>query len=284
MEIQDKKLATAIEAIWDAAEVLFEKKDLARYVLKLEEAWDLLPLPKELYDDSYHIASFIAETYLELKDFPYALKWARTLQHCDPERADDGGREFILGKVLFDSKEMSEAEVQLSIAMHKSAGRVFEGADEKYLHAFKGIASVVEEELPDSIYEQIEQLSEAGNDLADADNYDGAIAKFTEALELIPAPKNNWEASTWLYASIGDMQFLKDDFKAAADNFFDALNGPDAQTVGFIHLRLGECLLELKQEDKSLDHLLRAYMLEGAEIFAAEDSKYFDFLRERVEL
>ncbi len=51
-----------------------------------------------------------------------------------------------------------------------------------------------------------------------------------------------------------------------------------------MHLRLGEDLFELEQKDESLDHLLRAYMLEGKEIFDGEDAKYFEFLSERLEL
>ena len=284
MEIADQKIITAIEAIWQEAEMLFEKNDLARYAQKLEEAWDLLPEPKHSYDDSFDLAFTIAETYLELKDFPAMLRWAKTLQSCDPERDDDGDREFLLGRAFFENNAMNEAEQYLTIAMHKSGGRVFEGADEKYLHVFKGLASVVEEELPGEIYQQIETLSEAGNVLAEEENYDAALAKFSEALQLLPDPKHEWEASTWLYASIGDMQFFKADYTAAMNSFYDALNGPDAAAIGFVQLRLGECLFELKQEDKSLEHLLRAYMLEGAEIFAAEDSRYFDFLKSRVEL
>lgn len=284
MELHDQKIVAAIEAIWEEAEVLFENNDPARYALKLEEAWDLLPAPKEVYDESYHIALAIAETYLILKDYPALLRWANTLQQCDTERADDGEREFVLGKAFFENGNMKEAETYFTTAMHKSAGRVFEGVDEKYLHVFPGLASVVEEELPPHIYERVEALSEAGNELADADDFDGAIARFTEALQLLPEPARNWEASTWLFASIGDMYYFKSDYQAAANNFFEALNGPDAQANGFVNLRLGESLYELNQHDQALEYLLRAYMLEGTEIFAEEDPRYFVFLKTRVKL
>ncbi|MBS0031632.1 tetratricopeptide repeat protein [Chitinophaga sp. 22321] len=284
MEITDPKIITAIEAVWQEAEMLFEKNDLARYAQKLEEAWDLLPVPKQQYDDSFDLAFTIAETYLELKDFPAMLRWAKMLQQCDPERDDDGDREFLLGMAFFENNVMTEAEQYLTIAMHKSGGRVFEGADEKYLHVFKGLTAVTAEELPEEIYQQIESLSEAGNVLAEEENYDAALAKFSEALQLLPDPKHEWEASTWLHASIGDMQFFKGDYIAAKHSFYDALNGPDAAGIGFVQLRLGECLFELNEEERSLEHLLRAYMLEGAEIFSAEDSRYFDFLKSRVEL
>ncbi|MGF6927411.1 tetratricopeptide (TPR) repeat protein [Chitinophaga sp. W2I13] len=284
MELHDQKIVAAIEAIWEEAEVLFENNDPARYALKLEEAWELLPAPKEVYDESYHIALAIAETYFILKDFPAMLRWANTLQQCDPARADDGECEFVLGKARFENGDMKGAEEYFTTAMHKSAGRVFEGVDEKYLHVFSGLATVVEEELPADIHEKVEALSEAGNELADADDFDGAIARFTEALQLLPEPARNWEASTWLYASIGDMYYFKGNYEAAANSFYDALNGPDAQANGFVNLRLGESLYELNQHDQSLEYLLRAYMLEGKEIFAEEDPRYFIFLKTHVKL
>ncbi|MBO9728103.1 MAG: hypothetical protein J7623_05640 [Chitinophaga sp.] len=284
MQIQDQKIIAAIEGIWEEAEVLFDKSDLARYAQKLEEAWELLPQPKQSYEDSFPLAGAITATYLELKDFPAMLRWAKILQECDPERQDDGEKEFMLGQALFENGAMEEATKYLHVAMQKSGGRVFEGADEKYLHVFQGLASMVEEALPDDVYEQIEILSEAGNALADEENYDAALEKFKTALELLPAPRHEWEASTWLNASIGDMLFFKGDFAAAAPAFYEALNGPDAHAIGFVQLRLGECLYELKDETKALEHLMRAYMLEGVEIFAEEDSRYFDFLKTKVEL
>ena len=130
----------------------------------------------------------------------------------------------------------------------------------------------------------IEQLSEEGNALAEKNDFDVAIEKFQQALAIVPTPKNEQEASLWLYAAIGDMYFMKDDYENSAENFYNALNCPDGQVNGFVHLRLGEDLFELEQKDKSLDHLLRAYMLEGKEIFDGENKKYFEFLSEKVEL
>lgn len=138
--------------------------------------------------------------------------------------------------------------------------------------------------INDADFAQIEKLSEEGNALAERDDFDGAIKKFEQALAIVPSPKNDYEASTWLHASIGDMYFSKGDYETSANNFYDALNCPDGQVNGFVHLRLGEDLFELNQKDKSLDHLLRAYMLEGREIFEGEDEKYFKFLSEKVEL
>jgi tetratricopeptide (TPR) repeat protein len=139
-------------------------------------------------------------------------------------------------------------------------------------------------ELSDELYEQIEELSEQGNDLVDDDDFEGALEKFQSTLDLLPDPKTDWEASLWLYASMGDMYLFTEDFESAKENFFNALNCPDGQESGFVHLRLGESLLELGEEDKAVDHLLRAYMLEGPEIFEEEEDKYLEFLKSKVDL
>lgn len=139
-------------------------------------------------------------------------------------------------------------------------------------------------EIPDEDYARIEKLSEEGNNLVDRNEFAMALQKFKKALELVPSPKNKWEASLWLYASIGDMYLFMEDFEQAKDSFFNALNCPDGQESAFVHLRLGEALYELKEEENALDHLLKAYMLEGEEIFNEEEEKYLDFLKSRIEL
>lgn len=138
--------------------------------------------------------------------------------------------------------------------------------------------------ISDTDSDLIDDLSKEGNQLAEANDFDAAIKKYEQALAIVPQPKNEQEAAMWLYASIGDMYFFKEDYETSAENFYNALNCPDGQANGFVHLRLGEDLFEMEQKDKALDHLLRAYMLEGKEIFDGEDGKYFEFLSEKVEL
>jgi tetratricopeptide (TPR) repeat protein len=138
------------------------------------------------------------------------------------------------------------------------------------------------DELDDKLYDQITLLSEEGNELADEEKYEEALEKFCDALKLIPTPKIDWEASMWLYASIGDMYFSLEKYQEASDSFFDALNCPDGQANAFVHLRLGESLFETKQKDKAKEHLLQAYMLDGEEIFSEEDPKYFQLIKDII--
>ena len=48
--------------------------------------------------------------------------------------------------------------------------------------------------------------------------------------------------------------------------------------VPFIHLRLGQCELELGNRERAVDELARAYKGGGEELFSGEDPKYLGLL------
>ena len=137
-------------------------------------------------------------------------------------------------------------------------------------------------ELADAIHEQIETLSAAGDALLERDDPAGAIAQYQTAFELLPEPKTDWEAGTWLLAAIGDACFLQGEFAHGRNSLMQAMHFPDAIGNPFLHLRLGQCQFELGDLDRAADELMRAYMSEGSEIFAEEDEKYLAFLASRA--
>jgi tetratricopeptide (TPR) repeat protein len=51
-----------------------------------------------------------------------------------------------------------------------------------------------------------------------------------------------------------------------------------------VHFNKGLCHFELEELDHATDSFTRAYMLEGEEAFEAADSKFFDFLKTRIEI
>lgn len=137
-------------------------------------------------------------------------------------------------------------------------------------------------ELSDEIYNKVQELSEEGNQLADNEKYMEAIHKFADAYRLLPEPKTDWEASTWLLASIGDMWHSLNDHEKSAAAMYDALNSPGGTENPFIYLRLGESLFELGDKKAAKENLLRAYMLDGKDIFENEDPKYFQVIADIV--
>lgn len=138
-------------------------------------------------------------------------------------------------------------------------------------------------ELSDADYDRIEVLSEEGNDLYEQEKIRPALRKYEKALEIVPEPKTDWEASTWLYTSIADCHFSLVELVDAKNNYYNALNCPDGLSNGYIHLSLGQVLFELEETQKSKDSLLRAYMLDGLEIFEDEDPKYLDSIKDLID-
>ncbi len=130
----------------------------------------------------------------------------------------------------------------------------------------------------------LDSLSEQGNEEMDNENYPEAIEYFNKALEVIPEPKDDWEASGWLYASIGDAYFCMEKYADALDALHKAYDIYGTEDMNpFILLRLGQCYYHRQDKKNSLDFLLRAYMMEGEEIF--EDAEeYLDYLKSNVKL
>lgn len=133
--------------------------------------------------------------------------------------------------------------------------------------------------LPSDIDQEIEKLSSEGDALADEEKYREANEKFIKALEMLPEPLEQWEASTWLLTAIGDMHFLQENYEHAKLALSDAMHCPEAIGNPFIHLRLGQSQYELGNQTRAADELTRAYMSEGKEIFMDDDPKYFEFLK-----
>lgn len=139
-------------------------------------------------------------------------------------------------------------------------------------------------ELPPDIYQNVLAFSERGDELAADGEYVAAISEYGEALTLIPGPKNNWAATTWLLAATADAAFLANEPEFALETLSYAMTCPDAIGNPFLHLRFGQVLFILGQLDRAADELMRAYMGGGAEMFVDEHPRFLEFLGTRAQL
>ena len=130
---------------------------------------------------------------------------------------------------------------------------------------------------------RLDELAITGNRLVDRKDYRAAISAWQQGVDLLPEPKRDWEAYTWLYASIGDSCFQQRRLLDAKDAFENALNGPGGPVNPFIQYRIGQILVRLGDEKKGVDHLLRAYMLDGEDIFVSDDegSEFLGLLKRK---
>jgi hypothetical protein len=78
------------------------------------------------------------------------------------------------------------------------------------------------------------------------------------AWDLLPGPQTDWSAATWILGAIGDVNFQQGNYEAGRDNLAMAMQCPDAIGNPFLHLRLGECQIELGNLDRAADELARA--------------------------
>jgi tetratricopeptide (TPR) repeat protein len=142
---------------------------------------------------------------------------------------------------------------------------------------------MMESEIPQHLHNRILQLSAEGDSLAEKSEFEKAIAKYNEAWALVPEPKNDWEASTWLMTAIGDACFLSGYHSSGVEALQYALTCPGGNYNPFILMRLGQCQLEKEDASAAVEYLCRAYMLEGKVIFSSENPKYFEFLKTKIQ-
>jgi tetratricopeptide (TPR) repeat protein len=138
-------------------------------------------------------------------------------------------------------------------------------------------------ELPDDIYNKIVALSEEGDLFAEKEQFDDALTHYHEALSLLPEPKTDWEAATWLYTAIGDACFSKQDFDEALNAFEKALTSADGTGNPYIWFSLGQVFFEQGNKEKAKTHFFSAYMLDGDAIFEDENPEYYELIKDDVD-
>lgn len=136
--------------------------------------------------------------------------------------------------------------------------------------------------LSAATHEAIKAHCAEGDRLAELREFEAAIATYNKAWELIPFPRNDWEAATWVLAAVADAAFLAGYLTTAREAIEYGMTCPGAIGNPFMHLRCGQIFYDLQHENRAADELMRAYMGAGESLFATEDPKYLKFLRTRA--
>lgn len=128
--------------------------------------------------------------------------------------------------------------------------------------------------------QSVNELCEKGTSLSEVGEYQEALVCFQCALEKIPATYDHEEERVWILTAIGDTLFQLQQYSNAMEYlrrayFYDPGNP-------FINLRLGQCELESGCIHDAKEHLLKAYMAEGATIFEGESLKYLQAIKEQI--
>lgn len=137
-------------------------------------------------------------------------------------------------------------------------------------------------ELSDVILDRIDAICEEADLLFEEEKSVEAIAKYNEALTLLPEPIEEYEPSAWLISSIGDVYFFDEEYEKALGHFEHAMGCIDSEDNPYLLLRAGQCYFELGQMQEAEDTMHEAYLIEGEEIFEEEEPKYWEFLKSKI--
>lgn len=137
-------------------------------------------------------------------------------------------------------------------------------------------------ELERGLDARIKDICDEGDVLIEMGDLKQAFQNFSEALSLVPEPKEKYNVTAGILAGLGDVYFHAKSFLQGKEVLNDAMHCAGAIGSPFLHLRLGQCQFELGNLDRAADELARAYMGAGLELFGREDPKYFDFLKTRL--
>ncbi|MEJ7805860.1 MAG: tetratricopeptide repeat protein [Telluria sp.] len=132
--------------------------------------------------------------------------------------------------------------------------------------------------ISNELQAEIDYLCAQGDAHADLDRFPDALALYWQAWDLLPEPKIECDAATWILAAVGDANFLGRDYEAGIDNLSTVMHCPGGIGIPFLHMRLGQCQFELGDHARAIDELERAYLGGGPDLFEDEDPKYRDFL------
>lgn len=135
-------------------------------------------------------------------------------------------------------------------------------------------------ELDSTLHARISRFCELGDNFAEHNNHSQALDLYQYAWNLLPEPKTQWQAATWILVAMGDSHFLRGNHKVARTKLEEALHCPAGSSNPFIHLRLGQVLFELGEQKDAAAMLKEAYQLGGADIFTGEDDKYLHHIAE----
>lgn len=101
-----------------------------------------------------------------------------------------------------------------------------------------------------------------------------ALRKFYQAWNLLPKPQTDYPEAGWVLTAIGDAYFCSQQFDQGKEALTSALFCENMIDNPFIHLRLGQCLLELGIKATACTHLGIAYDRAGHQLFEKEAPKY----------
>lgn len=294
LDERDPALSEQLEGLLAQSQDAWARGDSAEAVRLAEECYAGLPEPRARWGYLSQVVPYdTAKFSVEAGDPATARTWLQRAREAygDTEPAAKSMLGLLEGIVLFQEGDLDRAFLFFKATHDFEGDRPFKKYDPKYLDFYRERAGLPasgrsrkasgKTELTEEDGERLAELAEAGNELADEDDFAGALVPWREALAMFPEPIEQWDDGLWFLGSIGDACVAVGEYAEAESTLRKALAYEEGRGSGFIWLRLGQAQFEQGDLDGAADSLISAYMLDGDEIFEDEDPKYRQLLVDR---
>ena len=181
------------------------------------------------------------------------------------------------GEALYLLEETAQATAVFARVLRLYGQEPFRGVDPVFLRLAQG-KPAVDPALTQALGDELDRLAREGTEALGRGDWEQAVAVWLQAWALVPEPKDSYPATMWFCGSVADAYWAAGRFDHVIQYARRALEASD-RTNGFLWLRLGQAQYEMGQSANALNSLASAFMLEGQDLFEAEDPKYLDFLR-----
>lgn len=135
-------------------------------------------------------------------------------------------------------------------------------------------------ELPVHIYQNILECLEEGKLFFADGKYIKAIDCYDKALDLVPIPKDDWQITTNIFVVLGDVYYKLENYGISDYYYNKALESNFGIDNAYVWYVLGRNYLKMCDKEKSIDSFLRAYMLDGKNIFKVDNFIYFSLIED----
>ena len=136
-------------------------------------------------------------------------------------------------------------------------------------------------DLEPELKAQVVELCNKAVEAQEEERFHASNRDLQQVYELLPEPKSEWKAYTWLLSSMADNHFEQKEYVAAFKKLEEVFIIDDESiNNAYLCLRRGQCALELGHETLAKQLLSRAFELEGKELFDDEHSKYLKLAKQ----
>ncbi len=137
-------------------------------------------------------------------------------------------------------------------------------------------------EITEQNYKLILKYLEEGYICLHEKQYNNAFSYFSNALNLLPKEKEEWDIALNIYLALGKCSFYQEEYNIASYFFNKALQAPNGLVSGELWLCIGKCFYKQGIEEKAKDAFMSAYMLEGKDIFDEQKIEYFNLIKNSI--